>query len=227
MFKVLDKNLYWSMDDKNHCIDNPIKYFEFIEKIKDSTRIFDDILNNLFNTKDEVINYLLWRNGSRENEIIGVTVESHGNKSESWYPINNSYFTDLRNDDIDKINIEENNVVAFIANITTTMNIEVYISEVNLKEYSNKCSKVIPAVVFNLPEYAQTTIFKMFQGAFIRLFSKTKCTCPELFVTREPIMNPVERKNKICKAYYLADENDYDRWLNGENILPLRTKWVD
>lgn len=58
MFKVLDKNLYWSMNDDNRCIDNWNKYFEFLEKIKDIDKSFDKIINHLFNTNDEVINYL-------------------------------------------------------------------------------------------------------------------------------------------------------------------------
>ena len=181
-YKILDKNLYWTMNDKNHCIGDYTKYSEFIEKTSDIREIFDRILNHLFNTKDEVINYLYYE--GRVSESLAVTAYYNGYRTQKeYYPINNSYFIGLNYKNAKRVDLKNNNVIAFVANITNSTKIEVYLSEVNFHKYCYKINKIVPVIVFNLPEYAQTIIYREFQSAFSRLLMKTKCKTPYIYLT--------------------------------------------
>ena len=216
MFKVLDKDLYWSMIDDNRCIDNWNKYFEFLEKTKDIDKSFDKIINHLFNTNDEVINYLFTEKNSRTNEAIGNTVFYDKNMNfQSAFPINNSYFMQVNEKYCKKIDAKRNNIIAFITNITNDTKIEVYLSEINFHKYCYKINKIVPVVVFNLPEYAQEKIYTRFQDAFIRLFLKSKCLNPQIRSTKYPIIDAKERKKLICNNNSISEEH-YDKWINGE-----------
>ena len=216
MFKVLDKDLYWSMIDDNHCTEDINKYWEFFEKSKGIRETFDKIINHLFNTDDEVINYLFTEECSRTNEAIAQTVfRDKWFKLQRAFPINNSYFMQVNEKYCKKIDAKRNNIVAFISNITSSTKLEVYLSETNFHKYCYKVDKVVPVVVFNLPEYAQEKIYEYFQSAMVKFFQKNKCLNPQIHSTKCPIVDAKKRKKIICEKAFISEEH-YDKWINGE-----------
>jgi len=216
-FKILDKNLYWTMNDENHCIGDYAKYDIFMEKTKDAAKKFDDILNYLFHTENMQINYLFTENGSTINKIFDEipVYDTFSNKYISYFPINNSYFIRINKKMIKRVDLKNNNIVPFIVNTTNNSKIEVYISKINLHKYCYKINKIVPVIVFNLPEYAQFQIYKLFYHAFRRLFQKTTCKTPELYTTFKPIINANKRKKIICKNANISEEH-YEKWIKGE-----------
>ena len=209
MFKVLDKNLYWSMNDENHCASDDLsKYWEFFEKSKGIDEIFDKIVNHLFNTNDEVINYLFTENGTYTKDALAMSsfYDKYFN-FEMSFPINNSYFMHIQEKQCKKIDARRNNIVAFITNITKNEKIEVYLSETNFNKYYFKIDKIVPVVVFNLPEYAQNRIYSLFHSAFKRLFIKNDYVNAQIyFDTRYPIIDAEKRKKIIFKKNCIKKE---------------------
>ena len=217
-FKVLDKNLYWSMDNENNCTSDLLKIMEYFEKTKDAHKKFDDMLNYLFHTEDEVINYIFTKKNSRTGEAFARNVfYNKAGKIIHAYPINNSYFCGINEKTCKRADLKNNNVVAMITNIVNNNKIEVYISETNFSRYNSKINKIVPVIVFNLPEHAEERIYCTFLDAFKRLFKRTKCKTPNIHPTHKPIIDAKERKKLICKINSFNEEH-YEMWLNGEVI---------
>lgn len=209
-FKVIDKKFYWSMNDENHCIVDPTKIMEYFEKSKDARYIFDDILNYVFDTNKETINYLFVKKNSRTRDALATTVFFKKKEIVRAYPINNSYFCEVNEKTCKKIDLKNNNVVAFITNLTNDSKVEVYLSETNFSRYNCKVDRIIPVIVFNLPEYAEDYIYEDFYKAFKRLFLKSKVKEPGFFTTDKPIVNAKKRKQILCKWKCISEEY-YDK----------------
>jgi len=208
MFKVLDKDLYWSMIDDNHCTEDVNKYWEFFEKSKGAEEAFDRIVNRLFNTNDEVINYLFTEKSSRTKEAL-VTSASYNKyfKFNMSFPINNSYFIHVQEKQCKKIDAKKNNIIAFISNVTSNTKIEVYLSETNFHKYCYKIDKVVPVVVFNLPEYAQDKIYDLFYRSLKKIFIKNDFVNAQInFSTHYPIANAKKRNDLILERKRLVEE---------------------
>ena len=215
MLKIINKEFYWSMNDDNHCTEDITKLNEFFEKTKDAPKIFDKIINHLFDINKESINYLFTKKKSKTNKAIAVTAPYDKRYIPTfYYTINNSYFIGINEKTCKQIDLKNNNVVAFITNFTTDTKIEVYLSEMNFHKYYYKIDKHIPVIVFNLPEYAEERIYDLFYKAFIRLFLNTKCKTPDFYITRKPIINSIKRKRVICESANISEKH-YNEWLNG------------
>jgi len=208
MFKVLDKDLYWSMIDDNHCTEDVNKYWEFFEKKKGAEETFDRIVNYLFDSNDEVINYLFTERGSRTEEALAISAfHNKYLKFNRSFPINNSYFTHVQEKQCKKIDAKRNNIIAFISNITSSTKIEVYLSETNFHKYCYKIDKVVPVVVFNLPEYAQDKIYDLFYMSLKKLFIKNDFVNAQInFSTHYPIANAKKRNDLIFERKRLVEE---------------------
>ena len=214
MLKIINKDLYWNMNDENYCINDVMKLADFFNKTKNATMVFDKIINKLFNTEQETINYLLTEKKAKTSEAIAITVQRK-KENNKYFPINNSYFIDVNEKTCKKVDLKNNNVVVFLTQITTNTNIEVYLSETNISKYNHKVNKVVPVVVFKLPEYAQEKIYNLFYKSFYKLFLNIKCKTPYVHPTHKPIVNSKRRKMIICKYANISEEH-YDKWQNGE-----------
>ena len=199
-FEILDKKFYWSMNDENHCINDPAKIFEYFEKSKNARYIFDDILNHIFDTRKEIINYLFVKKNSKTRDAFETTVTYKKNKIVRAYPINNSYFCEVNEKTCKKVDLKNNNVVAFITNLTNDSKVEVYLSETNFSKINCKINKVVPVIVFNLPQYAENHIYMTFYKAFKRLFLKNKNI--NNYPTHKPIVNAKKRANVLAMMEY-------------------------
>ena len=161
------------------------------------------------------INYLFTKSNSTINKILDEIpyYNPYSNKCISYFPINNSYFIRINEKTVKRVDLKNNNIVALVVNTNNNSKIEIYVSEMNF--HYRKINKIIPTIVFNVPEYAQLQIYKLFYHAIRRLFQKTTCKTPELYTTFKPIIDINERKKIICKSANISEEH-YEKWIKGE-----------